>query len=29
VAQVIKIVGFNKLFEIYNTVGEAIAAHGG
>lgn len=29
VAQVIKIVGFNKLFEIYNTVGEAVAAHGG
>lgn len=29
VAQVLKVVGFNKLFEIYPTVEEAVAAHGG
>jgi anti-sigma B factor antagonist len=29
VAQVISVVGLNRLFHIYPTVGEAIAAHGG
>jgi anti-anti-sigma factor len=29
VAQVLSVVGFNRIFQIYSTVGEAIAAHGG
>lgn len=29
VAQVLSVVGLNKLFQIYPTVGEAVAAHGG
>ena len=29
VAQVIGIVGLNKIFQIYPTVSEAVAAHGG
>jgi anti-anti-sigma factor len=29
VAQILGVVGLNRLFQIYSTVDEAIAAHGG
>jgi anti-sigma B factor antagonist len=29
VAQVLSVVGLNRIFQIYPTVGDAIAAHGG
>jgi anti-anti-sigma factor len=29
VAQVLSVVGLNRIFQIYSTVGDAIAAHGG
>lgn len=29
VAQVLSVVGLNRIFEMYRTVGDAIAAHGG
>jgi anti-anti-sigma regulatory factor len=29
VAQVMRVVGLNRIFQIYPSVGDAIAAHGG
>ena len=29
VAKVLSVVGLNRIFQIYSTVGDAIAAHGG